>query len=190
MDIGQYLQGLLASLHGVGEVFTSSNIAVFVASIAAMFTAYQSLLLRKHNRLSVKPHLSTWTRNEEDGTRYIIYFCLENNGLGPAIIKDFIVYFDGEKIGDNHDGEALKKIVNEKVKEQGGILRNTISTLGRGFAFPTDRKEVVFAIHMAMHMGFDKELYKKFVDRFDLDITYTSVYGEPRTLSTKDEEKA
>jgi len=172
-------------LNWLGEL-KASDIAVLAASTAAIFTTYQALLLRKHNRLSIKPHLTTWTYDDDSNQNYKIYFVLANNGLGPAIIKDFIVFFDGHKIGDNYDQSSLKSQVDEKAKQKEGILRNTISTLGRNSAFPIGKQEVLFSITTPMHMGFDKSEFQEFIDRFDVDITYTSVYGEKYSISTKE----
>lgn len=40
-----------------------------------------------------------------------------------------------------------------------------------------------------MYMGFDKLKYQNFVDRFDLDISYASVYEEEYLISTRDKDK-
>lgn len=158
--------------------------AVLIACAAATFTGYQALLMRKHNRLSVKPHLSTWTTDTQVGDDYVIYFYLENNGLGPAIIQKFEVFFDEAKIGDCYDRLALNKRMSEKVEEQKGITKHIISLLGLKTAFPAGKKEVLFAIHMPMYMGFSKQAYADFMDRFDLNLEYSSVYGGNEILCT------
>lgn len=166
----------------------ASDVAALAASVAATFTAYQAMLLRRHNRLSVKPHLSTWTRTDDANKEFKIYFILSNNGLGPAIIKDFVVYFDNEKLGDNMDTQALKSEIEKKAAQEKGIIKSTVSVLGIDSAFPVGEKEVLFLIHVPMYMGFDKSKFESFVNRFDLKINYNSVYGEVmKPLSTRDE---
>lgn len=134
----------IASLRG-------SDVAVLAASAAATFTAYQAVLLRKHNRLSVKPHLCTWTHDDDSDKMYKIYFLLSNNGLGPAIIKSFKVYFDGERLGDHSNSKQLKSAINEKVQSQKEVLRHTVSVLGNDSAFPVgEKKTCVF--HTSTHV--------------------------------------
>jgi len=162
-------------------------IAVIIASVAALFSGYQALLSRKHNRLSVKPHLTTSRYGVSDKDKYTLTFCLENNGLGPAIIFDYNVFFDDKKIGDNYNNKDLQLAIETKIQNQKNIRNNTIMTLGLESAFPSGRKETLLAIHVDKTLNFDEELYQKFLDRFDLEIIYKSIYNEKFSLSTKDD---
>lgn len=163
--------------------------AVLIACFAAVFAGYQALLMRQHNRLSVKPHLSTWTTDTQVNGEYVIYFYLENNGLGPAIIQNFEIFFDGTKIGDCYDRLALNGSMSKRVEEQKGITKHIISLLGLKTAFPAGKKEVLFAIHMPMAMNFSKKIYQDFMDRFDLNLEYSSVYGGKEFLNTSNGHK-
>ena len=60
----------------------------FIALLALFTTMYQSHLSRKHNRLSVKPHIAL--HSEEDGNTFKII--IRNDGLGPAKIDTLEIY--------------------------------------------------------------------------------------------------
>lgn len=160
--------------------------AVIIALLTALFTAYQAFLSRKHNRLSVKPHLTTWIDDSSDNKFYVIRCDLMNNGIGPAIIKKFEVFFEGEKIGDNQDRQALEAAIKEKIEAQSGIIRHSVSVLGKDFPFPSGSRITLLELHIANHIGFDKKPYQDFIDKFDADFVYHSMYGQAWEHSTKD----
>tara|TARA_R110002051_G_scaffold181774_1_gene251293 strand:+ start:66439 stop:66885 length:447 start_codon:yes stop_codon:yes gene_type:complete len=74
-----------------------------IVSYAAMFTAFMALIvsiyegyeIRKHNRLSVRPHLITEINIKGVRQESII---IKNGGLGPAIIKEFEIFANGKKM--------------------------------------------------------------------------------------------
>ncbi len=74
-----------------------SLIAITIATLAVVISIWQGFEQRRHNRLSVKPLLNfeTVAHNQTKTIR------LSNDGLGPAIIKEFYVTMDGEKIDAN-----------------------------------------------------------------------------------------
>ena len=67
-----------------------------IALCALLFTIWQGIQVRKHNRLSCRPHLTTWTHSEEEKGQYSVE--LINNGLGPALIEQFLVKVDGKVV--------------------------------------------------------------------------------------------
>lgn len=160
--------------------------AVLIALITGIFTAYQAFLTRKHNRLSVKPHITTWI-NEDSADGYYILCCnVMNNGIGPAVIKDYSVFYDGTKIGSNQDRKALEAAIEEKIKTQTGIIRQKIEVFGRDYPFPAGAQQTLLEIQIATNLRFDKKPYQDFIDKFDADFIYHSMYGEQFTYSTKD----
>lgn len=74
-----------------------SGLALFIAILALAISLWQGFEERRHNRLTVKPLLNfeTISHNQTKSIR------LSNNGLGPAVIKGFYVYLDGQKIDAN-----------------------------------------------------------------------------------------
>ena len=86
--------------------------SMFVALCALVATIWQSSVIRKHNRLSVKPALNIThkdypalniTQNDyNDKNQTTVEYHLSNLGVGPAIIKDFILTYNGEEISRNN----------------------------------------------------------------------------------------
>lgn len=79
----------------------STNATNVIALSALAATFWQASISRKHNKLSVKPYLTTWNTTTPDG--YAVVKII-NNGVGPAHIKSFSIYVDGQKM----TGEALE----------------------------------------------------------------------------------
>ena len=67
-----------------------------IAFCALGLTIWQACITRKHNRLSVTPHLTTWTHSDKAKNLYA--FELLNNGIGPALINNFQIQVDGQPI--------------------------------------------------------------------------------------------
>ena len=77
----------------------SANATNVIALTALAATFYQAYISRKHNKLSVKPYLTTWNTTTPEGYSIL---AIINNGVGPAHIKSFGIFVDGQKmIGEN-----------------------------------------------------------------------------------------
>lgn len=90
--------------------FSSAVIALCVFGL----TVWQACIIRKHNKLSVTPHLTTWTHS--DTTKNIYAVELLNNGIGPALINSFQVQVDGHPIvgeGTEPMEKALKILFSQ-----------------------------------------------------------------------------
>ncbi|WP_253652467.1 MULTISPECIES: hypothetical protein [unclassified Vibrio] len=85
--------------------------AVLIASASFIVSFWQGYLLRKHNVLSVKPHLtleSVMSTNED------IHFYIRNDGLGTAIIKNFKVEVNGATHEIVSAQDLCRILANEK----------------------------------------------------------------------------
>ena len=74
-----------------------------VAFVALGLALWQFWVLRKHNRLSVRPYLTAGYKADPADTlsdKGIGSFKVEviNNGIGPAIINDCFIEIDGKKV--------------------------------------------------------------------------------------------
>ena len=63
--------------------------------MALIVSIYEGYEIRKHNRLSVRPHLQNDV-NRRGVTDYSIG--IKNGGLGPAIIEEFEIFANGKKM--------------------------------------------------------------------------------------------
>lgn len=78
--------------------------SAIIALCALGLTVWQAKIARHHNRLSVTPHLTTWSHRDVTNNRYSIE--LLNNGIGPALIESFSIHVDGQLIS----GDGLELI--------------------------------------------------------------------------------
>ncbi|NQT57186.1 MAG: hypothetical protein HQ551_13270 [Desulfobacteraceae bacterium] len=67
-----------------------------IALCAFGLTIWQACITRRHNKLSVTPHLTTWTHSDKAKNIYAVE--LLNNGIGPALIISFHIQVDGQAI--------------------------------------------------------------------------------------------
>lgn len=68
-----------------------------VLSLCAMsLTIYQASVMRRHQRLSVTPHLALNVSVTREGN---LVYTLANVGFGPAVLKDIAFTIDGKPIG-------------------------------------------------------------------------------------------
>lgn len=67
-------------------------LAVFISALALGTTFWQAHLSRKHNKLSVRPHLAGHASWNDEGVYSLV---LRNDGLGPAIITGARVFREG-----------------------------------------------------------------------------------------------
>ncbi len=70
--------------------------SVFVACIAVRFSTRQKKMHEQHNRRMATPHLSAWNSTDVKARSYC--FTVENNGLGPAIIREVYLWVDGTQL--------------------------------------------------------------------------------------------
>ena len=77
-----------------------------IATITLGVTLWQIFVMRRHNRLSVRPYLTFWKWHDGTNNTYSLY--LQNNGIGPAIITSFSVDVDKKRI-DGRGDKALEK---------------------------------------------------------------------------------
>lgn len=180
----------------LGVDTTIAAIAVFIALISLIFTAYQASLSRKHNQLSVKPQLATWaTENTEKefsakGSQHancVFQFEVMNNGIGPAIIRDYSVFFDGKKIGDNKNKPVLEKAIHEILDSSTKNFGRDVGIIGKDFPLRAGERITLLKTRTPIDLRFDSSAYRDFMDRFDAEFEYECIYGNKHFYTTKHE---
>lgn len=174
----------IISSYGANNIIAS--MAMFVALVTSGFTAYHAFLTRQHNRLSVKPNITTWIDEANADGYYTLSCDIKNNGIGPAIIRDYSVFYDGQKIGSNQNRKELETAIEEKIGAQKGIISKSISIFGKDYPFPAGAEHTLLKIQIASHAQFDKNPYQEFVDKFDVNFEYECMYGKKFKHSSKD----
>jgi hypothetical protein len=160
-------------------------VAGLIVSICALgYTAYQAYLSREHNKLSVKPSLSTWSETSFDEEIKCIVFeaTLMNAGLGPAYIKSYEILIDEQPIymptfDDIHDAiqQAFPHYKFDAAKCYYGLLRkkhvvaaNERTMIGKLVILPT------------------RALDPNDLKRLNIRVVYESAYGEEQIYDSKE----
>ena len=77
----------------------SNNVINVLALCALGLTFWQAYISRVHNKLSVRPHLTLFFDNSTGGQEF--HILLNNNGVGPALIRKSTLIIDGHEIEGN-----------------------------------------------------------------------------------------
>ncbi len=159
-------------------------ITAFSAILLATFEGFQ---IRKHNRLSVKPKLSTFQQINSGALESAV--TLDNNGVGPAVINQFTVLLDDQKmVGDSAYeliGVALSKIFrlpseNFKFLETG--------SLAKSYFMPANSKTTIFSVKIDPSSNIKEEEFLQGLRRLNLIVEYSDIYNAQQPpLQTKQE---
>src|SRR3990167_560763 len=84
--------------------FITGISTIVIAVCALAFSIWQGMQTRKHNKLSVRPHLTAWVKRDAVKRFYSIE--LINNGIGPALIEEFLIKVDDKVIA----GKGIEQI--------------------------------------------------------------------------------
>lgn len=169
-------------LEPVLDFFSAIGSELFVATFALLLTIFAAWQSRRHNRLTVRPHLDWNTAKVRAANSLMISFHLRNAGLGPAIITGYHFKIDHslflpttrDVVGDLAN-ECLKGVVHEVVlKELPGI----------GSALMVGQSLCIAKIEI---LGLQSEAgswFEDALDRADFEVSYESLYKERFMFST------
>jgi hypothetical protein len=161
----------------------SNNASNVIAICAFGATFWQAHLTRKHNKLSVKPYLTTWTTMSSDG--YSVLKII-NNGIGPAHIKSFKILVDGQKmVGEAlepHD-KCLKLLFPEYKYDWYG------SYLGVGYMMRSHEERDLIAIKFIGEKMPEQVEVEHRAKRVQILIKYESIYKEEDDYDSQREVK-
>lgn len=161
------------------ELFDLRSIIALLALFVAIWSITSS---RKHNKLTVRPHL--YESIEIDSVNLICGFYIKNKGLGPALIKSTAYYLDGAEV-------EFKELINvvEKLPSEFGIHINRLKS---GSAISKDEKCSIIEIKwdgLKYELPENKEAMRRIVNdikgfssqlskRFGIVVEWESSYGE------------
>ncbi|ELE5026058.1 hypothetical protein RDG65_001326 [Vibrio fluvialis] len=173
------------ALQEVANTFSNISIADIASSIIALcaliFAIWQGLKQRKHDRLSVKPHIDIFEERNHLDENVSFALELQNNGLGPAIIKSHKVYKredeDDEYVEVEDFENDLKKVFeieNIDTTEWHKDVGLSANTKHKYLAFniKSNDAEAREQVRTAMYL------------RYKIEIEYESMYGESFHFST------
>ncbi len=144
------------------------NAAIIIAGLALILTILQGWQNHRHNKLSVLPRLDqSIIMDMLDGSGYY-EFKIINKGFGPAIIKEWVLSFEGKEVSRG-DSLAYNKFWFDKM----GKFRNAkVDFISPNSAMEKGEDRLMWSFN------FDHENDDiRFIHKIDLWIKYESIYG-------------
>lgn len=146
--------------------------AIIISLFALAVTWWQTCVTRKHNKLSVRPLLVTSDHEKTNGNTGHFMFELENCGVGPAIIRNFIL-LDGDKEIARNNRKAYNEFLTKVIKENAKTSSLMVSSFAPGGALPAGTK------HLLLDIIYDiKNSNTSFAQQLNLTIEYESIYED------------
>ncbi len=165
-----------------------SLLALTVSAMALAVGSYQTFLMQRQTRLmQVQARASVWPRvdisyaYDDSGSNAGFRLRLENNGVGPAIVRWVRVTMDGKAI--HHWTQVLSAVIDAK-----GTAHAEFSGV-RNVVIPPSTNRDTLITALSVH---DADIAKKIYDardRLDMEVCYCSVYEDCWTSSWKDSQK-
>lgn len=145
--------------------------AIFISVLALCLSVYEGMETRKHNRLSVTPHLVFYDSLAQKKDRVGLF--LENGGLGPAIIREMHISLDGKEV---KGWDEVTAILTSNPGEDPFVERNPRRvSLTSGYVVPSGREEALYTTKPEFVKDW-KAFETIFSKRLQVTISYCSFY--------------
>lgn len=158
----------------------TDNVEAIIAACALGLTFYEGLATRKHNRLTVRPHLVAVTDFKADGNSVIFKASatLVNAGIGPAVIRSFVVLVGDEEHSVKSPAELLTLF--EGIIGHRATVEWHFFVPVKGYAMKAGEEIRIADLQLVLR----ESRFSNYRDlegalsRFGLLISYESIYGE------------
>lgn len=146
--------------------------AVFIAACALGVSIWQGAETRRHNKLSVKPYINIRVLISRQAEYMGVQ--IENNGIGPAVIKKCIVFVDGKPTQIDSYGSW------EKVGKAAGIFDKKISFMTFPEGTVVKEGQVIPLISYPKQHWTDpgRKIVENALSRIRVKFIYESMYGD------------
>jgi hypothetical protein len=152
-------------------------VALVLAFLAFVLSIWNSWETRRHNRLTVSPHL--WFNLILGWNEDLVGINLANNGVGPAIIKNISYYIDNNKVDPSPSlTKVMEKAVN--ILDHDWIIWSSNST---GTTIPSGEKTWLVAARCNITPAEYRNSFIKALSRLKILVEYESIYNEPKKTS-------
>ena len=146
-----------------------------IALGAAITTIWQSVLTRKHNRLSVRPLLRIDRKYVTGETASVV---LTNAGFGPAIIHSITILVDGLPLKFASTREATVPL--HKI----GLERTKLYAISAGASFSPNESHALLETNEIIKQDTSAQKFREAFDHISIEISYESIYKEQFTLQS------
>jgi hypothetical protein len=160
----------------------TSYASVIIALATCAVLIWQLRVQRKHNKLSVSPHLEIWMDFSDN--RCQIY--LENYGIGPAKITAFEIFVDNKKIvAERHQliPQTIKSLFSSGMPI---IIDYKYAWVSDGFWIPVGRKVTLVGCEFQPSSALEDKILNLLKSRVELKIQYESIYGKKDSFNSKE----
>lgn len=153
--------------------------AAVIALCALGLTVWQAVVARRHNKLSVTPYLTTWSHSDGGNNRYQID--LLNNGIGPALIKSFLIQIDDRSIS----GEGTEPIEQAlKILFPQYSYQPSLAYVANGYMMSEKESRSLAIIQFNGSPLPSPDEVKHAIKKARLIIDYESIYGDKHRMDT------
>lgn len=145
-------------------------IASAITAVCALgVTVWQGRQNYKHNKLSVRPMLATMEAHDEKDNIGYASFTIENCGVGPAIIKKFILLNGDEEVSLNNR-KTYDDFLRDITKDCFNIYTGSLVP---GYSMPMNSK------HPLLSFNYDTQKQDiSFAHSLNLIVEYQSIYQD------------
>lgn len=164
------------------KVINFVNWSLVVAMIAVGISSWQMWVQRKHNRVSVTPHLSEHTRTSVNNGVISLQFNIANNGIGPAFINSFLVLHNGKKVDKDTD---VPKLVAERSGMN--VVDRSTHWLAKGASLAVNERLTLFSLDVGQGREYLKQELETAFNEYDLVIEYSNAYKERFVFDTRED---
>lgn len=163
-------------------------IGIVISLCAIALTVYGLYATRRHNRLSVTPQLADYTNKLTTNEGLILSYDISNNGIGPARIRNFVLFREGKPFPRGKD-DYVETFIRAHL---GDRLKYNIR---HSFNFGEDDSLKVGDTRRMLEIFFpgakieDREKILGMFEGISLRIEYESFYGKKFVLDRKNDKK-
>lgn len=163
---------------------SSSDIIAICASIVAISalatSIWQAYMTRKHNHLSLRPHLNL-ELSQSMGKP--IYCGITNDGIGPGFIQSYEIICDGKphEIVNYNDYKNVFEQIGVKFDE----ISHFVKSFNKDTSIAPDKDLRLFVFPSTETDDNHHKLIKSNLPRLEILIKYKCIYGNEFVLNEK-----
>jgi len=164
--------------------FNASNV---ISSCALLLTVCSLWMTRRHQKLSVTPHLGGFSNRNITDEGLIFSYELSNNGIGPARIKKFVWLLHGKEFAGPADkyGNYTEALLREHLGNKIGYTIRNAFTFGVDSCLKQgDAQNIVDLFIPGVNQSNLTEVLAK-IEGVELMVEYESFYGQRFVFDTR-----
>jgi hypothetical protein len=161
--------------------------SIFTSVCALFLTLYGLWATRRHNRLSVTPHLCSHTNKLITEAGLVLTYEISNNGIGPARIKKVVLFRNDQEFPkpENDVTEHVHSLIRAHLDNQIKFTINHSFSFGNDFSLKAgDAKRIAEIFFPEVKEDTSPTALKK-LEGLDMLIEYESYYGQKLTFDTR-----